>query len=69
MWVRFLKDTEGSHRGDVLWTDDDIVGQQLVDAGIVGRCLGPDGVSFGEGTPEDVQVQINAEEKIIEENS
>jgi hypothetical protein len=63
MWVRFLQDIEGSHKGDVLWTDDDVTGQQLVDDGIVARCTGPDGIAFGESTPEDVQATIEAEER------
>lgn len=70
MWVRFLKNTEGGAlKGQVVWTDDDVVGQQLVDEGTVARCTGPDGVAFGESAPEDVQAAIDAEEKIKSEIS
>lgn len=70
MWVRFLKDTEGGAlKGQVVWTDDDVVGQELIDDGTVARCTGPDGVAFGEAAPEDVQATIEAEEKIKTESS
>lgn len=67
MWLRFLRDTEGgSLRGQVVYTEDFAVGQQLVDDGTCARCLGPDGVAFGEAAPEDVEA-ILAEDKIREE--
>lgn len=61
MWVRFLTDTEGSKRGDVVFTEDNVIGQELIDQGIVAQCLGPNGVAFGEAAPEDVQAVLDAE--------
>lgn len=62
MWLRFLRDTDGgSLRGQVVFTDDFTIGQQLIDDGTCARCLGPAGVAFGEAAPEDVQAILDAD--------
>jgi len=63
VWLRFIKNTVENKIGDVVWVEDDEVGQKHIDAKEAGRCTGPDGVSFEEAAPEDIEAQIKAEEK------
>lgn len=69
MWVRYVKNIDGARRGDVIWTDDDDLGEELIDDGAVVRCTGPDGRAFGEVAPEDVTATIQREEELKSERS
>ncbi len=61
MWVRYNYDHDGAKQYDVLWSDDDVSAQKLIDDGHAVRCTGPDGVAFAEATPEAVQEQLRQE--------
>jgi len=63
MWLRFNKDYEGWPKHGIVWVEDQKVAQKLVDDGICVRCTGPDGVAFGEASPEDVEAVKKAQSK------
>lgn len=62
MWVRYLKDVPGVKAGSVAWAEDDTEAQSGIDAGILGRCTGPDGKTLEEDTPENVITQLAKED-------
>jgi hypothetical protein len=54
MWIKFVKDFDGSKSGDIVWSPNNDAGQWLIDNSYVKRCLGPDGVPAEYFPPEDV---------------
>jgi hypothetical protein len=67
-WLRFLKKHGSLVKGDILWTDDDKTVDKLTKSNnhkdpIAVQCLGPDGVAFGEASPEDVIKEKDKEKK------
>jgi len=65
MWLKYVKDVpNGNKKGAICWVDDDKIGQAEIDAGNAVRCIGPDGTTFEEAAPENVEAQLKAEEAL-----
>lgn len=64
-WIKFVRDYDKFKLGDVVWSEEKSWWKPLVKKQkkrIAGRCVNPDGTTFEESTPEEVD-RISKNEK------